>query len=199
MPERSLPVKAKLFLVCLLLPLLAACPRQNTAVSASLSALAAYHSGALAIASATRAHPRLFVDAPSQPQLAADLAAALGSNGFQVVKSPSDAGYILHVAIIRTGHVGLNVLRKAVNSGYGAKASFSGQGCHAILADALLVTRRPPEARNVSHQRIKNISERNATGSAQMRLAIAGPARPGLQPKEYIKALATELAARIRY
>ena len=59
-----------------------------------------------------------------------------------------------------------------VDAGYDGPSKFSGTGGTALLADVLLVQRRVPSARRPSRANLKNISNRNAVASSQMRLGL---------------------------
>ncbi len=59
-----------------------------------------------------------------------------------------------------------------MDAGYGAPSALSGTGGAALLADVLLVQRRVPSSRRPSRTNLKNISNRNAVASSQMRLGL---------------------------
>lgn len=182
---------------CLLL--LAACVRQQHALSAEITTL---HNGSLKIPEQADAPKCVYIDtsdsARQTPQLAKYLGIALSHGKFRMAESPSKAGYILHVKVLQTGQTTPEALKKAVNAGYGKKARLRGSGVDAMLVDALMVQRRVPSAKRPSRQRLKNISSRNALGSSQMRIAVMGavPSGHNLQD-DFSHALANELALRM--
>lgn len=178
----------------LLIFALTACAQRQNAVSAELTTL---HSGSLHVPSTPDAPMRIYVDAPDNGALAKQLDNELHGSRFQLVEAPSKAGYILHVKVLEQGQVSPEALKKAVDAGYGSSAKFHGQGSQAIMADALMVQRRVPEAKRPSRQKLKNISSRNALASAQMRMAVLTNSSSGNR-EEFGKAIAKELAERIR-
>lgn len=185
--------------VLLLLFSLPGCVRQQHAQSAELTT---FHNGALKMPDNPDAPKLVYVDvhdsARCAPNLSANLGKALASGKFRLADSPSKAGYILHVTILRQGNVAPEVLKNVVNAGYGSSAKFSGQGARAILADALLTQRRVPTHKRPSRQKIKNISSRNALDSAQMRLAVLETGKKAKNEGEvFSAAIAQELALRM--
>lgn len=183
---------------CLSIILPTACVRQHAAQSAELVAL---HQGSLKLPDKPDAPKMIYVDANANPALAQslvkDLGTLLAKSKFRIASSPSKAGYILHVKVLREGAVAPDILKATVDSGYGGPDRFSGQGAKAMLVDALMVQRRVPSAKRPSRQRLKNISSRNALGSSQIRLAVM---YPGSAPKntDFIMAIAKELAESLK-
>ena len=176
--------------------MLCACVQQRHAVSGDLTTL---HAGSLHLPTTPSAPMRIFVDSPGNSTLADTLGRQLKNSRFQVVDAPSKAGYILHVTVLNQGQVNPEVLKAAVNSGYGAPSAFSGKGAYAMLADALMVQRRVPEAKRPTRQKLKNISARNAIDNTQMRLAVLDSHEPSAQGKEaFITAMTRELATQIK-
>ena len=96
----------------------------------------------------------------------------LGRKGFTVTDNPSQAGYIVQISVLAAGPVDPDSLRAVVDAGYDGPSKFSGTGGTALLADVLLVQRRVPSARRPSRANLKNISNRNAVASSQMRLGL---------------------------
>lgn len=190
--------KVWLAALCVFLLLFApGCVRQHVAESAELSTL---HKGSLRLAENPSAPKLIYVDcregADMAPHLDAHLENALKRGKFRLADSPSKAGYILHVNILRHGSVAPESLKSAVNAGYGAKAGFSGSGADAMLVDALMVQRRVPEAAKASTQKMKNISARNALDSSQMRMGIMAKGKRH-SAEEFSEAIAQELALRV--
>lgn len=119
---------------------------------------------------------------------------ALAHNGFEIVNSPSEAAYILHVSVMGRGDVDPAAFASLVNAGYGGSSKFSGHGARGVLADALLVLREVPEHKRPSRARMKNAAQRNALDSSQTRvgaLLVTGDA----PRSEFADALAKELRA----
>lgn len=175
---------------------LSGCATHFHAQSAELTAL---HSGSLKVPDNPQAPKLVYIDIYDRnnlaPNLASNISQSLHSSKFKIVDAPSKAGYILHVSILRQGHVSQDSLKKAVDSGYGVPFKFSGNGERAILADAILTQRRVPVHKRASHQKIKNISSRNALDSAQMRIAIShhGESKKN-EARDFSSALAQEIA-----
>lgn len=189
---------ARIFMLVLVLA--PGCASQQAAQSAELSA---FHSGNLKIPDKAEAPKLVYIDVHDShkiaPGLAKNLMAALAQGKFRPADSPSKAGYILHVTILRQGIASQESLKHAVDSGYGTQVRFSGSGSRAILADAILTQRRVPSHKRPSHQKIKNISSRNALDSARMRVGIwhPGSGRAG-ESAMFSQALAGELAKGIK-
>lgn len=96
----------------------------------------------------------------------------LGRKGFTVTGNPSQAGYIVQITVLAAGQAAPESLRGVVDAGYDAPSVLSGTGGTALLADVLLVQRRVPSSRRPSRTNLKNISNRNAVASSQMRLGL---------------------------
>ena len=96
----------------------------------------------------------------------------LGRKGFIVIDNPSQAGYIVQITVLAAGQAAPESLRGVVDAGYDAPSALSGTGGTALLADVLLVQRRVPSSRRSSRTNLKNISNRNAVASSQMRLGL---------------------------
>ncbi|MSS28919.1 conjugal transfer protein TraT [Desulfovibrio sp. PG-178-WT-4] len=96
----------------------------------------------------------------------------LGRKGFTVTDNPSQAGYIVQITVLAAGQAAPESLRGVVDAGYDAPSVLSGTGGTALLADVLLVQRRVPSSRRPSRTNLKNISNRNAVASSQMRLGL---------------------------
>ena len=132
------------------------------------------------------------------PHLRAHLGKQLAASKFRIADSPSNAGYILHVNILKDGPVDKNALQQAVQAGYGKTAPPNGNDAKAMLVDALMVQRRIPRAGRPSHQKMKNISSRNALNSSQMRLAVLSPGIQNTPNTEaFTQAIAKELSLRM--
>lgn len=194
-------ISLRFFMACALCLLTAvACVRQHHAESAELTT---FHAGDLKLPDNPDAPKTVYVDASASPGMAASLArhlgTALASGDFRIAATPSKAGYILHVKILREGQVAPDSLKAAVNAGYGGKSAFRGQGAQALLADALMVQRRVPSAKRPSRQRLKNITSRNALGSSQMRVAVMATGKTGAARTEDLsRAMANELAMQMK-
>ena len=96
----------------------------------------------------------------------------LGRKGVTVTGNPSQAGYIVQISVLAAGQAAPESLRGVVDAGYDAPSVLSGTGGTALLADVLLVQRRVPSSRRPSRTNLKNISNRNAVASSQMRLGL---------------------------
>ncbi|MDE5832415.1 MAG: complement resistance protein TraT [Desulfovibrio sp.] len=157
-----------------------------------------YHSGSLFM-SIKRDVPRvIYIDArdPSGPLSVTpeEIIDAIRSENFEITDSPSKAGYILHINIIKDGKVDPRVFQDLVRAGYGGEANFSGSGARALLADMILVQRNVPTAKRPSRERLQNISARNALDSGQTRvgLLLEGDDAPA-NDRLFYSALAEEL------
>lgn len=186
----------RIFFCLIISTLINGCVRQTVASSAAITT---FHEGTLALSANADAPKLVYVDVQQNtrimPRLAKDLGVALASGKFRLTDAPSKAGHILHVNILQEGSCNPESVRAAVKAGYGQKARFSGSGSRAILADALMVQRKVPTHKRPSRQRLKNISHRNALGSAQMRLAVLH--NSSRQNVDLSKAIAQELARQI--
>lgn len=193
-------LKSFLALFCFIF-VAAGCARQHSAESAESSQMITLHNGNLVLPDKQDAPKLIYVDARQSashaPHLAQHLGQTLKKSKFRLADTPSKAGYILHVNILRDGQVSPQNLQSAVNAGYGGKAAFSGDGAKAMLVDALMVQRRVPKAPRPSRQRMKNISSRNALGSAQMRLAVISSNKNAPTRDAFSRAIASELATRL--
>ncbi len=127
-------------------------------------------------------------------QLRSQAEAWLERKGFTVTDNPSQAGYIVQISVLAAGQTAPDSLRGAVDAGYDAPAALSGTGGTALLADVLLVQRRVPNARRPSRANLKNISNRNAVGSSQMRLGLL--VRHGIRLKSGLPAYFADVLAR---
>lgn len=175
------------------------CSRHTQAQSAELVTL---HQGNLKIKDHPEAPKIVYVDARNAethaPHLRAHLGKELAASKFRLADSPSKAGYILHVNILKDGPVDTTALTQAVQAGYGKNTQTTGTGGNAMLVDALMVQRRIPKAQRPSHQKMKNISSRNALNSSQMRLAVLSPGvKDTLNTEAFSQAIAKELALRM--
>lgn len=94
----------------------------------------------------------------------------LQTHGIQLTSNPSQAGYILQISVLTCAPSATEILRQRVDAGYGAPADLSGAGNTALVTDALLVLRRVPRAGK--KQALRNISNRQAVASSQMRLGL---------------------------
>lgn len=151
------------------------CVRHHTAQSAEIKT---FRSGSLRVASSNDSPKTIYVDthnAGREALSSASIENALKHENFKLVGSPSKAGYILHINILREGSVDPAVLQKLVKGGYGSEAKFSGHGAMGLLTDALLVQRKVPSASKPANAKLKNITKRNALGSKQMRLGLLIP------------------------
>lgn len=168
--------------------------------NASSQELSAFHKGSLNLADKSGAPRKIYVDCHGSearaPHLARYLANALDKGKFRLVNSPSEAGYILHINVLKHGAVAPEILKKVVDRGYGSKANFSGNGADGIVVDALMVQRRVPEETRPSRQKMKNISARNALASKQLRIGVLGTGR-NHDSEAYSRAIARELAQRV--
>lgn len=173
------------------------CSQRQIAESAEIST---FHKGSLQLSENAAAPKLVYVDcrqgSGAAPHLDSHLAKALAKGKFRLTDSPSKAGYILHVNILRHGQVAPEKLRSAVNSGYGTSASFSGSGANAMLVDALMVQRRVPESGKSASQKLKNITSRNALDSSQMRIGAMTTGKKH-SPEDFSAAIARELALRV--
>lgn len=164
------------WLPCLFFFIFSGCVRQHEAVSGEIKA---FRSGDLHLTAKKDIPKIIYVDlrdANGVPaHLPQDVENALAGKSFELTDSPSKAGYILHINIVRKGSVDPATMPALVESGYGTDAKFSGHGATAILADALLVQRSVPQAKRPSRERLKNITKRNARGSSQMRFGLMIP------------------------
>lgn len=175
------------------------CAREKAVASDEIKS---YQSGSLHVSSHKDAPRTIYIDlgspGKSDPALSREMAKALAEEHFQVADSPSEAGYILHISVLQEGNVSPDVLKSLVNAGYGSEARFAGNGATGLLADALLVQRRVPQAARPSRARLKNISERNALESTQMRVGLlASPGAGGVThafSEALVHALASSLA-----
>lgn len=91
--------------------------------------------------------------------------------GYEVTNNPSRAGYILQVDVVAAGTVDAQAVRLAVQGGYGAPLSFSGQGAEAVVVDVLLALRNKPQALKKRSHVLRAASSRSAVASYQMRAA----------------------------
>lgn len=166
-------------LVFLMLLSFSGCVRQNETPVTEDGEISSYSSGSLFLAKHSDSPRDIYIEARDasgkQLKVSSNLKAALGAENFQVVDSPSEAGYILHVNILQEGPVSIDTLKRLVSDGYGSEAHFAGSGAEALLADTLLVQRRVPTEKRPSHARLKNISTRNALESASMRIGVLLP------------------------
>lgn len=172
----------------------------SVSVKKSGEPIATFHEGDLKLPDNPDAPKLIYVDcregARHAPRLNEHLEKALASGKFRLADSPSKAGYILHVNILRRGEANQDSLKQAVKAGYGGSANLNGAGGEAMLVDALMVQRRVPEAKRPSRQKMKNISARNALDSAQMRIgALAN--RKDRDAEDFSSAVAKELALRV--
>lgn len=183
--------------IFLSLSLIQACVRQPEAVSGEIRT---FSSGNLYMAAHRDAPRTIYVDVRDKggavSSIPREIAVALARGQFRLADSPSKAGYILHIDLLRAGTVDAANLQRLVNSGYGSDAAFSGSGSTGLLADALLVQRRVPSSSRPSRARLKNITKRNALGSGQMRIGLLVPGRipQGQTPESFFsRVLAGEL------
>ncbi|WP_300785871.1 complement resistance protein TraT [uncultured Desulfovibrio sp.] len=99
-----------------------------------------------------------------------EIAQRLRTHGIELTQNPSQAGYILQISVLTCAPSATEILRQRVDAGYGAPADLSGAGNTALVTDALLVLRRVPRAGK--KQALRNISNRQAVASSQMRLGL---------------------------
>ncbi len=170
-----MPAMRLFFLLLLSLSLLSltACVRQGDGGAADVEVL---RSGALNRAGAEDISNVVYVsvrDMTSRvPHLRPQAEAWLSRKGFAVTDNPSQAGHIVQISVLAAGQTSPESLRHVVDAGYGAPSALSGTGGAALLADVLLVQRRVPSSRRPSRTNLKNISNRNAVASSQMRLGL---------------------------
>lgn len=185
-----------LIMCMLIMCMLLACSRQHEAASQEIETVT---SGSLSAAAQGDAPKTLFVsvrDATGKMSaLEGEARRSLASCGFNLVDSPSKAGYILQISLLSAGQAGREEMKNLVQAGYGTPARVDGRDTNGILADVLLVLRRVPEARRPSHARLKNITRRNAIGSAQMRLAVLGGSDAHSAVPAFTDTIARELGA----
>lgn len=186
----SVPVLACLFLFCGI-----GCARQ---ADHSPAKVRVYHSGNLTVSEKGKTSNTIYIDIHGNDtaQLASRLESALRQSSFKIVDSPSEAGYILHVTLVREGNVDPLSFPDIVNAGYGSEARFTGSGATAVVTDALLVKRKVPTAKRPVKARLKNISTRNALDNSQMRLGLIADRqlnRPGEMARIFADPLAREL------
>lgn len=172
------------------------CARQLEQTEAEVKT---YHSGNLTVSEKGDAPKTIYIDVHGGDTnvLVSHLERALRDTKFKIVDSPSDAGYILHVSLVREGAVDPAIFPEIVNAGYGKDARFTGNGASAIVTDALLVKRRVPTASRPSHVRLKNISARNALDNSRMRLGFMIE-KPVSAPKERTALFAEPLARELK-
>lgn len=188
-----------LLLPCLFfLVFLSSCAQQKEASSAEIDI---YRSGSLQLDNKKNIPKKIFVDvrdaAGAPAALPPDVEAAMEQKDFEIVDSPSEAAYILHISIVRQGEVDPAIFPSMVESGYGTPAKFSGDGGVGLIADALLVQRNIPTHKRPSRARLKNVAYRNATDSNQMRLGfiLRGDLPDNSKPENFF---AQKLAHEIR-
>lgn len=192
--KKALPLFYSLLSFFLILNF-SACVREKAAPSDEIKS---YQSGSLHVSTHKDAPRTIYIDLgasrKSDPALSREMAKALAEEHFQVADSPSEAGYILHISVLQEGNVSPDVLKSLVNAGYGSEARFAGKGATGLLADALLVQRRVPQAARPSRARLKNISERNALESTQMRVGLLASPGTGNVTTAFSDALVHALA-----
>lgn len=93
-------------------------------------------------------------------------------HGFSVAAKPSAADLIIQISICHAGGMTRNDAKQALESGYDTKVGITGDEMAGLVVDALLVTRTVPEARNDTQRKLKNISQRRASGSSTLRLVF---------------------------
>ena len=98
---------------------------------------------------------------------------AFKKEGYIIAQSPSAADVILQLTVAYLGRANSADLRAAVENGYNGTMSVTGKNTLVLLADALLVTREIPEARDETQLKLKNISQRLALFSSTLRLGFA--------------------------
>ena len=149
------------------------CVRNNVAAPREIEK---HHSGSLSMPLKKDIPRVIYVDmrdsAGPRSSLPPEIIDAIRHENFEITDSPSKAGYILHINIIREDTVDPLVFAEIAKAGYGGEANFSGSGAKALLADAILVQRNVPAAKRPSQERLKNISARNARDSGQMRIGL---------------------------
>lgn len=182
------------FWLSCLLPILvfSGCLRHQEAASAEIQA---FHSGDIRLAADKDIPKTIYVDLRDADgalvSLPEEIKRTIAGKRFRLADSPSKAGYILHINIVRQGSVDPAQFAALVNAGYGSKAKFSGQGATGLLADALMVQRTVPSHKRPSRARLKNITSRNARDSSQMRLGLLAKDKPA--EGMFARALAREL------
>lgn len=157
---------------------LAGCKQQPPSgnVEITPSEITTFVSGNLGLRKPSDVPATLYIDAHNDSgaplRIPEKLARNMGDDHFRIVHSPSDAGYILHIAILHEGAASEADMQRLVNAGYDSRVQVSGGSCQGLLADALLVLRRVPEARKEHMAHLKNVSTRNALENAQMRIGL---------------------------
>lgn len=170
-----MPAMRLFFLLLLSLSLLSltACVRQGDGGAADVEVL---RSGALNRAGAEDISNVVYVSVRDMTSRVSHLRpqaeAWLSRKGFTVTDNPSQAGHIVRISVLAAGQTSPESLRNVVDAGYGAPSALSGAGGAALLADVLLVQRRVPSSRRPSRTNLKNISNRNAVASSQMRVGL---------------------------
>ena len=162
-----------ILVLCVLFATLCGCVRQP-ADSARVEVL---HQGQLEQPeSDANIHPAVYVNVRDNTNklfgLRAQTESWLQRQGFTVVPNPSEAGYILQVAVLSAGIAAPESVRQMVAAGYDTPSQLSGRGSTALVADVLLVQRHVPSAQQPSRSKLKSISKRNAVASSQMRIAL---------------------------
>ncbi len=162
-----------ILVLCVLFATLCGCVRQP-ADSARVEVL---HQGQLEQPeSDANIHPAVYVNVRDNTNklfgLRAQTESWLQRQGFTVVPNPSEAGYILQVAVLSAGIAAPESVRQMVAAGYDTPSQLSGRGSTALVADVLLVQRHVPSAQQPSRSKLKSISKRNAVASSQMRIGL---------------------------
>ena len=162
-----------ILVLCVLFATLCGCVRQP-ADSARVEVL---HQGQLEQPeSDANIHPAVYVNVRDNTNklfgLRGQTESWLQRQGFTVVPNPSEAGYILQVAVLSAGIAAPESVRQMVAAGYDTPSQLSGRGSTALVADVLLVQRHVPSAQQPSRSKLKSISKRNAVASSQMRIGL---------------------------
>jgi hypothetical protein len=127
------------------------------------------------------------------PGLREQIENCLLSRGFATTNNPSEAGYIIQLALLATGSTSLESVAAVVANGYAGEVRLDGEGGTALVADALVAQRRVPQS---GKKKLKTISNRMVVTDDQMRLAIFSPRKFDLKsefPEYVIKKAAEEI------
>ena len=195
MRPKRLTVLVLLVVFCLCL---AACKHSKV----DPEAIEAMHKGAFVVENDEDIANCFYVDVQGQTEgmehLVAETEAKLRLNGYKTTNNPSQAGHILHLNILYSGSCGADVLRSAVDAGYGSTLRMREGDAMGLVADALLVQRRIPTHKRPSFVRLKNISNRNAVGNSQMRFGLLLPSGTRNLPPAFVEVLSRELASALQ-
>lgn len=107
----------------------------------------------------------------SKPFLSA-LQKSFAAHGFSMAAKPSAADLIVQINVCHAGDMKRSDAERALKTGYGTKVKVKGSEVAGLVVDALLVTRIVPEAQSDKQRKLKNISQRRASGSSTLRLVL---------------------------